>query len=359
MAGSLETPNGLVLFGTASDVNVAVTPAVLANGVTYLSDPIAVPPGAGVVSFEIRASNVSGAPTLTVKVRGGNRGVGTLIDRGITSPTALAAISGAVGAIVSIASDCAYVQLEIACSGGANANLSVVATVLRGSPAVESAIVQLSGAISLAASSAVIGHAIVDSSGLPTGAATAAKQPALGTAGTASTDVITVQGIASGTPQPVSAASLPLPSGASTAAKQPALGTAGTPSADVLSIQGAASMKELLVQLIASTAVIGHVIPDSPTSLNHGSETVTTGSTAIQLDSGTSHPCSQVTICVDANAGLIILGKATGNNIAAGARLQPLCTYVIPISNTNLLWFNGATVALVSANGYTFSWFAT
>ena len=33
--------------------------------------------------------------------------------------------------------------------------------------------------------------------GLPTGAATAAKQPALGTAGTASSDVITVQGIAS------------------------------------------------------------------------------------------------------------------------------------------------------------------
>jgi hypothetical protein len=41
---------------------------------------------------------------------------------------------------------------------------------------------------------------------LPTGAATAAKQPALGTAGVASTDVITVQGIASGTAQPVSQA---------------------------------------------------------------------------------------------------------------------------------------------------------
>lgn len=39
---------------------------------------------------------------------------------------------------------------------------------------------------------------------LPTGAATAAKQPALGTAGVASTDVITVQGIASGVAQPVS-----------------------------------------------------------------------------------------------------------------------------------------------------------
>lgn len=35
---------------------------------------------------------------------------------------------------------------------------------------------------------------------LPTGAATAAKQPALGTAGTASADVLSVQGIASGTP---------------------------------------------------------------------------------------------------------------------------------------------------------------
>jgi hypothetical protein len=39
---------------------------------------------------------------------------------------------------------------------------------------------------------------------LPTGAATAAKQPALGTAGTASADVITVQGVASMTPLQVS-----------------------------------------------------------------------------------------------------------------------------------------------------------
>lgn len=64
---------------------------------------------------------------------------------------------------------------------------------------------------------------------LPSGAATAAKQPALGTAGTASADVITVQGIASMTAikvdgsavtQPISAASLPLPTGAATAALQ-------------------------------------------------------------------------------------------------------------------------------------------
>lgn len=64
---------------------------------------------------------------------------------------------------------------------------------------------------------------------LPTGAATAAKQPSLGTAGSASTDVITVQGISSMTAlktdgsavtQPVSASSLPLPTGAATSANQ-------------------------------------------------------------------------------------------------------------------------------------------
>lgn len=62
---------------------------------------------------------------------------------------------------------------------------------------------------------------------LPSGAATEAKQPALGTAGAASADVITIQGVASmtavktdgsGVTQPVSAAALPLPSGAATEA---------------------------------------------------------------------------------------------------------------------------------------------
>jgi hypothetical protein len=144
------------------------------------------------------------------------------------------------------------------------------------------------------------GAVVVSSSALPSGASTAAKQPAIGTAGTASADVITVQGVASMTAlkvdgsavtQPVSAVSLPLPSGASTSALQTtgntslgnldtnlgavadaavsagatgslaaklrrvstdigtlvtkvagaAFGTAGTPSADVISIQGVAS----------------------------------------------------------------------------------------------------------------------
>lgn len=85
------------------------------------------------------------------------------------------------------------------------------------------------------------GAVVVSSSALPTGAATAAKQPALGTAGTASADVITVQGIAgmtslkvdgSAVTQPISAASLPLPTSAATnlAVAQPTTSVAITPS---------------------------------------------------------------------------------------------------------------------------------
>lgn len=60
----------------------------------------------------------------------------------------------------------------------------------------------------------------VTSSVLPAGAATAAKQPAIGTAGTPSADVLSVQGVAGGTPLAVSATSLPLPTGAATSALQ-------------------------------------------------------------------------------------------------------------------------------------------
>ena len=53
-----------------------------------------------------------------------------------------------------------------------------------------------------------------------------------------SNSTIAVTGTFWQTTQPVSVASLPLPTGAATAAKQPALGTAGTPSSDVISVQG-------------------------------------------------------------------------------------------------------------------------
>jgi hypothetical protein len=53
----------------------------------------------------------------------------------------------------------------------------------------------------------------------------------------------------SGTALPISAAALPLPTGAATAAKQPALGTAGASSIDVVSVQGVAGGTPLPVTL--------------------------------------------------------------------------------------------------------------
>lgn len=145
---------------------------------------------------------------------------------------------------------------------------------------------------------------ITGSISLPTGAATEAKQPALGTAGTASADVITVQGIAgmtallvdgSGSTQPVSGTvtvtqataanlnatvtgtvaatqsgtwninnitgSVSLPTGAAIASKQPSLGTAGTPSADVITVQGISGGEPLIVSVTGSTtpASVGYV----------------------------------------------------------------------------------------------------
>jgi hypothetical protein len=134
---------------------------------------------------------------------------------------------------------------------------------------------------------------------LPTGAATAAKQPALGTAGTPSSDVLTVQGVTSmtalkvdgsGVTQPVSASSLPLPTGASTAAKQPALGTAGSASADVLTVQGIASMTALKVDGSAVTQPVSNA-----------------GTFAVQAaQSGTWN--------VGLNAGTNGIGKLTANS---------------------------------------------
>lgn len=60
--------------------------------------------------------------------------------------------------------------------------------------------------------------------------------------------------------QPVSAASLPLPTGAATSAKQPALGTAGTASADVITVQGIASMTALKVDGSASTQPVSGTV---------------------------------------------------------------------------------------------------
>ena len=161
----------------------------------------------------------------------------------------------------------------------------------------------------------VVGHVVVDSGSLsvgnfpatqpvsaaalplPNGASTSAKQSAPGTAGAASADVLTVQGIASmtalkvdasGTTQPVSAAALPLPTGAATAAAQ-ATGNASLASLDgKLPARGQATMSAstpvalasdqppITVNLPAGSNTIGGVVAQIATGVIYSGTTALT-----------------------------------------------------------------------------------
>ena len=108
------------------------------------------------------------------------------------------------------------VTVQQATASNLNANVSGTVTVQQATAANLNATVSQAGTWNI--------NNISGTVSLPTGAALSSKQPALGTAGTASADVITVQGIASMTAlkvdgsavtQPVSIASVPAESGRS------------------------------------------------------------------------------------------------------------------------------------------------
>lgn len=135
------------------------------------------------------------------------------------------------------------------------------------------------------------GSITVDGTVSVTGVATAAKQPALGTAGTASADVITVQGIASMTAlkvdgsavtQPVSAASLPLPSGAATSANQTTANTSlASLETKIGEVQASPTSNTVLDRLKAiATALAGTLTVATHAVTQSGTWTVQPGNTA-------------------------------------------------------------------------------
>ena len=115
--------------------------------------------------------------------------------------------------------------------------------------------------------------------------------------------------------QPVSAASLPLPTGASTAAKQPALGTAGTANADVITVQGIAAMTPLLVN------ASGNAVPVTD---NSGSLTVDNAALTV-VGGGLEATALRVTLAndstgvvsVDDNGGALTVDGTVTANLSA------------------------------------------
>jgi hypothetical protein len=111
-------------------------------------------------------------------------------------------------------------------------------------------------------------------------------------------------------PLPVSNASLPLPTGAATSAKQPAIGTAGTPSADVASVQGVAGGTPMITAPNIKT--ITWIAPTSASITTSG--TVVAAGPAVSV----------ITNATAAGGGVLTLNLFGGTAVAnVGIPLQP------------------------------------
>lgn len=113
----------------------------------------------------------------------------------------------------------------------------------------------------------------------------------------------------------IAAAALPLPTGASTAAKQPALGTAGTPSIDVITVQGRAAMTPVFVNLLSGSNAIG--------SFNLGGSyqlpVVVVDAAGAQVVPGLSGQDNTTTWTPGTNRSNPLAGFYTANNLDATA----------------------------------------
>lgn len=170
-----------------------------------------------------------------VRLRVSATGTGT-----VTISSNASTVSSAVALSSPVPSGTNQIGHVVSDTGSTTAVTGTVAVSAASLPLPSGAMGSTGGTVGLVAGTAVIGHVIVD---------------------TAPTTAVT--GTFFQSTQPVSAASLPLPSGASTSAKQPALGTAGTPSADVITVQGAASMTALKVDGSAVTQPVSGPLTDA------------------------------------------------------------------------------------------------
>ncbi len=109
-----------------------------------------------------------------------------------------------------------------------------------------------------------------------------------------------------------------LPSGAATVAKQPALGTAGTASADVITIQGIASMTALKTDSSATTQpVSGTVTANAGTNLNTSALNLETTQTAMSAK-------LPATLGAKTTANSMAVNIASDQTVAISAAALPL-----------------------------------
>lgn len=211
----------------------------------------------------------------------------------------------------------------------------------------------------------------ISSSPLPSGAATSANQvteiaslssidsktPALGQAAMAASSPVVIASDQSAVP--ISAASLPLPAGAATSAKQPALGTAGTASADVITVQGIASMTALKVDGSGVTQPISAVsLPLPSGAATSALQTTISGQLPATLGQKAMAASLAVTIASDQSsvpsklAGKAAIGKArndyTSVNVTTGAYVQLIASTAAAVSEVFIFDSSGQTLVLAT-----------
>lgn len=275
-SGPNVTPNGgaylLSISGTFGGTTIAVV-ATGPNGATqtlgsYTSAPayptcLAVP-----VGVTVRATVTGGSPSGLYALLGGtgegqcpaaSSGGATAANQQ-TQITAEQAIQAAVGAV-----DDAAVT-NPASDASVIAALKGILTNTGGTPSgtQDTNLVEIDGnAVSAGAGAVGTGTARV---AVGQDATTIAGS-APGTAGSPSTNVVSIQGVGSGTAVPVSAASLPLPSGAATSALQTSVGDTAHTDADTINTTLGSPMQQTggTVGLVAGSAIVGKVGIDQTT----------------------------------------------------------------------------------------------
>lgn len=193
---------------------------------------------------------------------------------------------------------------------------------------------------------------------LPTGASTSAKQPAIGTAGTASADILTVQGIASMTPILATlsgtnninniSGTISLPTGASTSSNQ----TSGTQKTQIVDGSGnvVASTTNSLNVNCSNCSTAPASSPDEA-AFTAGTSVLAPGGGFFQT-SPTSNPLTngqQGMWQLTANrAGFVNLRNASGTEIGTAGtplRVDPVGTTAQPVSQSGAFIVSQATAS--------------
>lgn len=253
---------------------------------------------AGTTTTSSNTNDGAGNPITSTPGSGGHRGLDVQVLGGdiiIDNASLNVNLDAATGDNVAIKDSTGTNALSISAGGAAKVDGSAVTQPVSGTVAATQSgtwnINNVSGTVSL-----------------PTGASTAAKQPALGTAGTASADVITVQGIAS-----------------MTALKTDSSATTQPISGSVTATQATGSNLHVVVDTAPSTAVTnaGTFVVQAAQS---GTWTVqpgnTANTTAWKVDgSAVTQPVSIASVPSHAvtNAGTFAVQAACAGDVASGS----------------------------------------